>query len=318
MSVKSHWLLWRTLTIALLALVLVFGAVPSIIRPLLPGPMGDMGRSSAEAHAPLNMAALTAQHGSVVTRLDEAFLQKLAQGRTNVAAPQELPAGMHPLTAQCSDIAIIGVRGSGESATENNGLGETVNAAVAMLADNLVGYDVAVHAINYPADPVSTLITSPSTYLAGIQNGANRLATMLSERSAQCPQEKRIVIGFSQGAMVAHSALSDMGAAGNATRAATTAVLLVSDGMRTGVGNMHQLGTAQATPGLVPTLGLATQNIPPAIGERTISVCDHGDPVCNPSSTGVNGVETHTSYKIGHPVMREATETIAALTLAQN
>lgn len=316
MSVTFRRLLCRTLSIGFLAVVLVLGAVPDIVRPFLPGPVGDVGRSAAEAIVSPNRAALTIQYGSVVTRLDEGALHELASGRTDVVAPQELPAGMKPLTAACNDVAIIGVRGSGESATEHNGLGQTVNAAVAMLADALEGYDVGVHAVSYPADPVSTLLSDPHTYLAGIQNGANRLASVLSERAAQCPQERRIVIGFSQGAMVVHSALSDMGAAGNSTRAATSAAMLVSDGMRTGAGDTRRFGTAQRAPGLVPTLGLAAQRIPPVMGARTVSVCDHGDPVCNPSNTEASGVETHTSYKIGHPAMKEAVETTATLALA--
>lgn len=306
----------RAVAVASLVLVLVLGAVPNALRPFLPGPVGEVGRSAAAATGHVDVAELAARVGGVAERLDEAALAELAAGRTDVAAPQELPAGMESLGAACVDVAILGVRGSGESATENNGLGETVNAAVAAMAHRLKGLRVGVHAVDYPAAPVSTLLGDSSVYTAGIGFGAGRLASVLEARARTCPEERRVVIGFSQGAMVVHAVLGRAGRAGEVARAATDAALLVADGYRNPADLVHAYGSAEPTVGVGRVVGMGSVLMPGDMAQRTISVCDAGDPVCNPAAVSTDGVATHTSYKVGHTAAREAAVATANLALA--
>ena len=92
-----------------------------------------------------------------------------------------------------------------------------------------------------------------------------------------------VLAGYSQGAMVVHRNLHALEASPN-----LAAVLLVADGDRLPEDPTLNLGTASGIPergkGVAqdwPILAHAPAPLPPAIGARTISVCDLGDAVCD-------------------------------------
>ena len=92
-----------------------------------------------------------------------------------------------------------------------------------------------------------------------------------------------VLAGYSQGAMVVHRNLQALAASPN-----LAAVLLVADGDRLPEDPTLNLGTASGIPergkGVAqdwPILAHAPAVLPPAIGARTISVCDLGDAVCD-------------------------------------
>ena len=86
------------------------------------------------------------------------------------------------------------------------------------------------------------------------------------------------------------------------------AALLIADGDRLPDDTTINMGSAAAVPG--KGLGMAqehsflastnTSKLPAAIGARTVSVCDIGDPVCDydadQTDTSPAGIAIHTSY----------------------
>ena len=100
----------------------------------------------------------------------------------------------------------------------------------------------------------------------------------------QCPDTKVVLAGYSQGAMVIHRNLYDL-----ADDPHVAAALLIADGDRLPVDTTINLGSTAVVPGTGKGVAqehsfLASTNtstLPPAIGARTVSVCDVGDPVCD-------------------------------------
>lgn len=166
---------------------------------------------------------------------------------TGIAWAIEVPSGssspdnpvVDPVDA-CSNVAFVGLRGSGEPLDAHRGYGEVVGRvrdAVALdVRDS--GLSFADMPVAYPALGVTSdgwslakdVLTGGSQYLAGAGSGADLVAARIESIHAVCGERTRVVVvGYSQGAIAAH-----LGAARVSAEAAPVVVSvdLVADPMR--------------------------------------------------------------------------------------
>ena len=145
----------------------------------------------------------------------------------------------------------------------------------------------------YPAAPVPLTggLAGWLDFLGSVDDGTTAVAKQFKAFTARCPDSKVVLAGYSQGAMVVHRNLYDL-----AEDPHVAAALLIADGDRLPADTTINLGSAAGTPDRGKGVAqehsfLASTNtstLPPAIGTRTVSVCDAGDPVCDydPDASG--------------------------------
>lgn len=141
---------------------------------------------------------------------------------------------------ECGAVAFIGVRGSGEAADAHAGYGGVVGAVrdrleASLAADGRVLTDLP---LAYPALGVTSdrwslgkdLLTGQSLFLDGAAVGADALAARVSTVHDTCGEATRVVVvGYSQGALVAHVGLARTAPA---ALASVDAVALIADPAR--------------------------------------------------------------------------------------
>jgi cutinase len=231
----------------------------------------------------------------------------------------------------CSDVHVLGARGSGQpqggSATDGGtGLGTQVHGVSQRLARQLPGLVVSTQAVVYPAQGVELLVTNPDAYFTSLELGSQSVQTALRGRAAACPQERIVLAGYSQGAMAVHRAIQDLDRTGDPVArqilARTDGVVLISDGDRRRRDRATDYGTAGRSQGvgyaLRPESGARGTKLPRGMKARIHSVCLDLDVVCDYQPdvhTGpglLAGAAIHSDgYTESRPVNR-ATDAVAA------
>ncbi len=225
-----------------------------------------------------------------------------------------LSLGVASAQPSCPDVHWIGAAGSGERTpaeiTQNDGMGRVVYESLQELSAEVQkdGRTMTSEAVEYPA------VEAPGEdggvgewlgFIGSVDAGSAALGKQYEAFVQTCPTSKVVLAGYSQGAMVVHRNLEALEASPN-----LAAVLLVADGDRLPEDPTLNLGTASGIPergkGAAqdwPILAHAPDEMSPAMGAKTISVCDLGDAVCdyNPDdeetpAAYARGVAIHTSY----------------------
>jgi hypothetical protein len=213
----------------------------------------------------------------------------------------------------CGDYHWIGAAGSGQrdgaGLAANGGMGAVVYQSYQQLRSDLAanGQTITAEAVQYPAAPVPLEggIGGWMDFMDSVDDGTDAAAEQFEAFTAQCPDTKVVLAGYSQGAMVIHRNLYDL-----ADDPHVAAALLIADGDRLPVDTTINLGSAALAPGLGKGVAqehsfLAdtdTSPLPPVIGARTVSVCDVGDPVCDyvpdtdSDALSPAGIAIHTAY----------------------
>lgn len=222
------------------------------------------------------------------------------------------PAGSAGAAPGCPDLHWIGAAGSGERGSEtaaNGGMGRVMYQSYLAFRQQAVrnGQTVTAEAVSYPAAevPLDGGIRAWAGFIGSVDQGTGALANQYANFVQQCPSTKVVLAGYSQGAMVVHRNLQALEASPNLSTA-----LLIADGDRRPDNPTLNLGTAAGIPGERlgvaqdwPILAHAPAPLSPAIGSRTISVCDYGDAVCDydPDADEITdqAVAIHTSYADG-------------------
>ncbi|BBX71936.1 cutinase [Mycolicibacterium psychrotolerans] len=227
------------------------------------------------------------------------------------AAMFGLSAGTASAQPACPDVHWMGAAGSGERTpadiATDDGMGRVVNKSYRDFAGLVQGSGrtITAEAVDYPAVPVPADGGAMGWlgFMSSVDTGAAALAAQYAAFVAQCPTTQVVLAGYSQGAMVVHRNLAALETSPN-----LAAALLVADGDRQPQDPTLNLGSVTAVPGRGkgvaqdwPILAHAPALLTPAMGGRTISVCDLGDAVCdydpdaeddmNPAAVAV-----HTSY----------------------
>jgi hypothetical protein len=225
-----------------------------------------------------------------------------------------LVAGTAQADPGCPDVHWIGAAGSGERVgtdlTAYSGMGRVMYQSLTELSAELQkdGRTLTAEAVDYPA------VEAPGEdggigqwlgFMGSVDTGAAALGKQYEAFVQQCPISKVVLAGYSQGAMVIHRNLASLEASPN-----LTAVLLVADGDRRPEDPAFNLGTASGIPergkGVAqdwPILAHAPAALSPALGAKTISVCNLNDAVCDydedaddSKAAYARRVSVHTSY----------------------
>ncbi len=239
------------------------------------------------------------------------FRRLLVAALATGAALAGLATGTAVAAPACADYHWIGVAGSGQregaGLTANGGMGSVVYQSYQQLRAELMasGRTITAEAVDYPAAPVPLEggLGGWLEFMDSVDDGTDATAEQFEAFTQRCPDTKVVLAGYSQGAMVVHRNLHDL-----AEDPHVAAALLIADGDRLPADTTINMGSAAVVPGVGK--GVAQEHsflastdtdvLPAAIGARTVSVCDIGDPVCDyaPETVDVSpaGIAIHTSY----------------------
>jgi hypothetical protein len=229
-------------------------------------------------------------------------------------------------TLPCASTLFVGARGSGQDgdSSVHRGMGAQVDAAYQMFAAATPGRSMAAVAVNFPAQDVTLLATSPSMYFAGLNAGVADTWDTLTWRATRCPDERIVLAGYSQGAMVMHRVAQRIQNGQYAQlRNRLAGVLLIADGDRLSKDGVEKYGTAwtgRPTQGIGQYYrgisGSSTTKLGSALTGRVHSVCNALDPVCASTNRASDllWISVHLKY-VATPAVRAAVAAIAATAL---
>ena len=171
--------------------------------------------------------------------------------------------------ATCSNIDVVVARGTFEPGTLGLIVGDPVYSA---LQSALTGRTTSAYPVNYPAN-----LDEP----ASVQAGNTDLVNHVTSQAAACPNQRFILVGYSQGANVVDNSIgisSDGALVGGAIVATIPAAL------QSRVAVILQFGNPIRAEG---------KSITGTYQSRTKDYCADGDPVCQAGGTNVLA---HLSY----------------------
>jgi hypothetical protein len=244
----------------------------------------------------------------------------------NPALRSTATANAAAVSPACGDVLFVGLRGSGQTASDSHGYGPQVYSALQRLRTSLLprGLRITEIAIDYPARPVPSglsAITQVRAFLDGINKGADALYSTLQQRRS-CA-EYIVVSGYSQGAMAAHRTLLDLTVNGDhETLSRVAGAVVIADGdlrpyeAMTTFGSTVRIGQGISSFGF--NVGINSAR-PYYFSQRSplLSVCNYKDAVCDFTVGTFNeGKAVHTRYTNTRPVydaVDAATENLDAL-----
>jgi cutinase len=170
--------------------------------------------------------------------------------------------------ASCSDLDVVAARGTFEPGTLGAIVGDPVYSA---LQQKITGKTLSSYKVNYPAD---LSLTSAAQGNADVVNHVN-------SQAAACPNQRFILVGYSQGANVVDNSIgisSDGAVVGSPIVATLPAALAPRVAAVLLFGNP------------IRALG---RSVTGTYQSRTIDFCAKGDPICE---SGGGDVLAHLSY----------------------
>jgi cutinase len=261
-------------------------------------------------------------------------MKRILSALALVAATLAVPsAPAHAAGPKCGDVLFLGAAGSGEAdkgspGYDKSGMGAEVTAVYNAVKAKAKGRSVTSYALPYRAAPVLPTMIYPGigTFMESLIAGEGTLNTFLFDRIRQCPGERLVLAGFSQGAMVIHRSMQILG---SRVTDRIDAIVLIGDGARLPGDDGQMLGSAGTKAKGVgqwyPEFSLASGSRFGAIGGRVFSLCNSLDIVCDhrpglhnaasPSGRIAIGVGTaiHMSYRIGPQLADLGAKTAAKL-----
>src|ERR1700710_1565786 len=158
----------------------------------------------------------------------------------------------------CGDFHWIGAAGSGQrdgaGLTTNGGMGGVVYQSYQQLQAELAatGQTITAEAVQYPAAPVPLEggIGGWMGFMDSVEDGTDAAGKQFEAFTAQCPDTKVVLAGYSQGAMVIHRNLEDL-----ADDPQVAAALLVADGDRLPLDTTINMGSTAFQTAGVPNAG---------------------------------------------------------------
>jgi len=186
----------------------------------------------------------------------------------------------------CSDVAVVGARGSGQI-----GYGDQVQAVVDEVTVGVseLGGTVSSVALDYPAVSISDnfgLALFNGDYNRSVQTGAANLLAVLDDLGQRCPGTSIVLVGYSQGSQVVKAAM-----AGRPPVDRIASVVLLADPSR----DTLQLGVFRF--GNLDGIGaLGSEPLAAHIRPLTLDVCALTDAVCSGGGldfqSHINGYDT--------------------------
>gem|GEM_PF-1734945 len=233
--------------------------------------------------------------------------------------PVHYPVPVEEPVDQCYDVLMLSVAGSGQAGMR----AEPLDALSAQLEKKLTGPDGPYRSfrsvyLDYPAVGVERLFSSQddeSEFFAGVDEGTESLEEFLDSRFVQCPHEKLVLGGYSQGALVVTNTLDDdewSARTGSVPYERFGAIFLVANPANNPDFGGKKFGTAGPAFGLK---GLGNKQVPSELSSLAYTLCNEGDIVCAPqwpldvtaddvwgvlgggTPTVLHGIDVHTTYQ---------------------
>lgn len=214
----------------------------------------------------------------------------------------------------CTDVTFYGVRGTGQATDDaTRGFGREA-ASVAELAGaelREAGVTVSHRSATYPAASARGDAGYRASVAAGVDAAIRDLVGLIED----CPGTDVVVVGFSQGAQVAHLALSVTSEVPSEVVDRVRSVVLVADPLR----SLDDPAVTLPDWDGEPTAGgfddsAAGPRVDPELSGRVLSPCYPSDPVCHADGRPVLGMLTHAfAYEWGPAEDRIAAWVVGAL-----
>ncbi len=173
-------------------------------------------------------------------------------------------------TDGCADVAIVGVRGSGQE-----GFGDQVGSVVEAASEELweSGRSVTEIALEYPAVSIADsfgLALFNGDYQRSVDDGAAALIAQLDDVRTACPSSAVVLVGYSQGSHIIKLAMLDRPPVDR-----LVSVVLLADPLRETIQQGVVRILSREGAGSFGSLGLSER-----IRPMTIDVCALTDPFC--------------------------------------
>ncbi|MFF4508855.1 cutinase family protein [Streptomyces sp. NPDC001401] len=170
--------------------------------------------------------------------------------------------------ATCPDIDVVAARGTFEPGTLGAIVGDPVYSA---LQKKLTGKNLTSYKVNYPAD---LSLTSAAQGNADLVNHVN-------SQAAACPNQRFVLVGYSQGANVVDNSI---GISSDGAVVGSPIVATIPAALEPKVAAVLLFGNP------IRALG---KSVTGSYQSRTIDFCAKGDPICE---NGGNDVLAHLGY----------------------
>ncbi|MEV8547180.1 cutinase family protein [Streptomyces sp. NPDC051572] len=164
--------------------------------------------------------------------------------------------------ATCSDLDVVAARGTFEPGTLGLIVGDPVFSA---LQRKITGKTLSSYAVNYPAD---LSLTSAATGNADVVNH-------VKAQAAACPNQRFILVGYSQGANVVDNSI---GISSDGAVVGSPIVATIPAAVEPKVAAVLLFGNP------IRALG---RSVTGTYQSRTIDFCANGDPICQNGGTDV-------------------------------
>ncbi|WP_406129862.1 cutinase family protein [Streptomyces sp. NBC_00989] len=164
--------------------------------------------------------------------------------------------------ATCSDLDVVAARGTFEPGTLGLIVGDPVFSA---LQQKITGKSLSSYAVNYPAD---LSLTSAATGNADVVNH-------VKAQAAACPNQRFILVGYSQGANVVDNSI---GISSDGAVVGSPIVATIPAAVEPKVAAVLLFGNP------IRALG---KSVTGTYQSRTIDFCANGDPICQNGGTDV-------------------------------
>jgi pimeloyl-ACP methyl ester carboxylesterase len=250
----------------------------------------------------------------------------LLAGRLPQRIPSPLPPPQEPQSqpADCSDVVVISIPGTWESSAFDDPYNPTANPLSLMLnvsrplQEQFDPSRASVFTVPYVAqfsNPIAFPPDGQQSYNNSRTQGADATLAELTRVSDHCPLTNYVLVGFSQGAVIAGDIAADIGA-GNGPVAADKilGVTLIADGRRT-----SEVAVGPAVGGVGAEVALGGLDLPGitmtgaregGFGEldgKVQQICAPGDLICAAPSEGMSITNIPQSINIllgaaGNPV----------------
>ncbi len=251
------------------------------------------------------------------------------QGQDRVIDAGDLALAASPV---CTDLLVVGIDGNGEGRKDT--LGRTVSAITNKIKSkaNTQARTVTIERIRLktpgPAvvlrtkrGPGANAVSRPGVrrWKKSIRPGIKATRKLINRRMSSCPEQQVLLVGYAQGAGVAHRVLQDLkkkdvlaNVAGAVTIADPSRVRKSSAGRPLG-----SPAAARNSEGLLARFTKSVGDVPSGTDTlRVVSVCHKGDLVCNPGKTSASrALKLSVSY--ASKSSRSAMRTAAARAWAQ-
>lgn len=249
--------------------------------------------------------------GILLLLLTVALVKMLSAAPANPVSSTGPATGSTFVDTKCADLVVLGLRGAGQLASKNEGVGGEVLKTVENVATRLhteSGATVRIEGVDYR----SSRDASYADYHAGVLDGRRKLGAQYEQLSKECGNSKIAIIGFSKGAQVAHEFAYDLSKEQSQN---LVLIAMIADPLRNPADGIIAWSYAkQPAPqpgklGAGPRFGSATR-------QRAITLCVAKDEVCNRLRTGgpTSLSETHKKfYELPGTVRSSGRQLIAVL-----